>query len=213
MGDPSHQEWTAAQVQDRLNEAQEAFALDTQAFERISSASVTAGDSSYGIGASGLITIRRVVLNGKDLVKTSEAELDRVYADDWSLHEGAPSHYFITNTLGTGGNREINLYPQPTATDAGTDNLVLTFVQVPDVMSSDSSNPFTYSGTNNPLFDPYHIALAYYAAETLLVVRPTQERLVTAQQCRAKYEQAVSKCVDYLRGMIHSLRMRGGRYY
>lgn len=212
VSDPHNQYWTTTQINSQLQIAVEQFAVDTKAFLRNGSYSVVAARRGYTVG-TGLIGINRVTLNNIDLIKTSIKELDNLTSSNWLTVSGTPTHYYIQNELGTGGDRTVNLYPIPTAADVGTDNLIVTLINLPDAMSDDEDYPFTYSSTVNPLFDHYNDAVAYLAAANLLDMNITPENATKANNYLKRYDKYVTDCINNLRNLTQTMRLRGGRYY
>ena len=212
IGDPNNTRWSTAKVQDKIQEAQEHFSIDTQAYFRNYTLSVGDGDFTYTLPTT-VLSIYRVIVDNIELQKITTKELDALYSDDWTTITGTPTHWRVA---GAGADsQELHLFPIPTAADAGTNNLRIFMSIIPDAMASDGDYPFTTSSIVNTLFYPYHPAVSYWAASEFLLTDPTPENLVKAKEFMRRYTEMVDDCINYLRTLMKPtpLRFRGGRYY
>ena len=137
INDPNDSLWTAAQKQAKIQEAQEQFVEDTQALTDTQSFSVVAGTNAYALSTDTL-DILRVGLNGVKLRRYAKFDLDILTRGNWAVTTGTPVSYYVGYTS---TNKNLVLYPIPTANDAGSSNLVVEYVKVPPTLSSDSSTP------------------------------------------------------------------------
>ena len=193
IGDPSDQRFTAAQKQAEIEKAQEAFVLDTRCLKDVASSSIVAGTYEYNLPSDIFIPLR-VAHEGIKLESISAYELDLLFNSDWTDDEGTPTRYFIDLDP---NNKKIRLFPIPQAGDVGTNNLTLEYVKIPPTLSADASVPLD----GHTLLTPYHDAIAYLAAASLLNIQPDQQALVMIGQYEKKYMALVDKCIEMFRGM------------
>lgn len=205
INDPSAQKFTAAQVQAEIQKAQEWFVLDTRCLtDNVTDTSV-ADQAAYDLQTD-CLDIKRLAHKGLELKRISKFELDRYTGQDWTDDKGTPRFYYVDLDP---NNKKYSLYPIPQGNDAGV-NLAQEYIKIPPSLSSDSSVPLD----SHTLLVPYHDALAYKAAATLLDILPDQAALVMIQRYEKKYEQYVSHCIETFNALsvTQPVRMRGGRY-
>jgi len=207
INDPNHTRWSTSQKQERVEEAQERFVVDTRCLINSSSTSVVAGTAEYSLPTD-ILDIERVTHNGIELTRMSKADFDFYTNRNWASDQGRPERYYVDLDP---DNKKIGLYPKPQAADAGSSNLIIDYVQIPTELSSDSSTPFN----SHTLLTPYHMAIVYWAAKELLNADMTPENQVKARQYMKEYEDLVAHCVNLFRSMKQSspMRLKGGRYY
>lgn len=207
VGDPSQQRFTAAQVQAKLEEAQERFVLDTRVLRDAISDTSVAGTAEYNL-PSDVLNIVWMAHKGLKLTRISKADLFFYKsADRWDDDSGTPRYYYVNLDP---NDQQYGLFPIPTAADAGA-NISGEYLKMPPVLSSDSSVPFD----GHTLLIPYHNALAYFAAKELLIINPTQEGLVKVDAYKKRYSDEVSHCIETFKHMEQSQgwRLVGGRYH
>lgn len=193
IDDPANQRFTAAQVQDELNKAQEQFVLDTECLKDVASTiTVVDGTAEYSLPTD-ILRVFRVAHKGLKLESISKYELDLLYDSDWSDDEGTPKRYYVDLDP---DNKKIHLYPIPQSGDAGA-NLIIEYLKFPAAMTSDSDTPF---GAHT-LLAPYNDAVAYYAARNLLIINPSQETLLKASAFEKEYRNLVTECINKFRSM------------
>lgn len=206
IDDPSNQAFTTAQVQAKLEEAQERFVLDTRVLrDSATPASVVSGTAEYNL-PSDVMDIIRVAVDGVELDRISKADLDFYSSSRWDQTTGTPRYYYVDLDP---NNKKFRLYPTPDT--SGSSNLTVEYVKMPPTLSADASVPLD----GHTLLIPYHNSLAYWAAKELLMIRPSQENLVRVQQYTKRYEDEVSNCIEAFKHLEQSQgwRMIGGRYH
>lgn len=206
VDDVSQQRFTAAQVQAKIQEAQERFVLDTRALRDILSDSTVASQQEYSLPTDILDPIRLSV-DGVEMTRISKADLDFLFGDArWDQTIGTPSHYYVDLDP---NNKKFGLYPIPAS--AGSSNIAMEYVKLPPALSGDSDVPLD----SHTLLAPYHNALAYWAAAELLVINPSQESLAKMGAFKKRYDDETSHCIELFKHMEmpQQWRFRGGRYY
>lgn len=192
IGDPNDQEFTAAEKQAEIEKAQEMFVLDTKCLKDVTTLTVVAGTASCDLPTD-MLDVSRVAHKGLKIERLSEYELDVLNNTVWNTTAGTPTNYYIDTDP---NNKKIYLYPIPQSADAGA-NLTLEYIKIPPALSSDSSVPLD----GHTLLSPYNDALAYWAAASLLLVRPTQEKLIASGQYTKKYGELVEHCINTWKGL------------
>lgn len=207
INDPNDSQWTAAQKQAKIQEAQEQFVEDTQALTDTQSFSVVAGTNAYALSTD-TMDILRVGLNGVKLRRYAKFDLDILTRGNWAVTTGTPVSYYVDYTS---TNKNLVLYPIPTANDAGSSNLVVEYVKVPPTLSSDSSTPLN----SQTLLQPYLMALAYYAASEFLSADNDPQKWIKADRYRKMYKDKVSDCREIFVALSDTvpMRLRGGRFF
>lgn len=206
INDPSAQRFTSSQIQSELQKAQEWFVLDTRCLTDNVTDTAVADQASYDL-QSDCLDIKRLAHKGLELKRVSKFELDRYTGQDWSDDKGTPRLYYVDLDP---NNKKYYLYPIPQGEDAGA-YLAQEYIKIPPTLSSDSSVPLD----SHTLLAPYHDALAYKAAATLLDILPDQQSVAMIQRYEKKYEQYVSHCIETFKALsvTQPVRMRGGRYH
>ena len=138
--------------------------------------------------------VLRVAHNGIKIESISAYELDILLNRNWTADAGTPTRYFVDLDP---NNKKIRLYPIPASGDAGTNNLIIEYLKIPPALASDSDVPLD----SHTLLTPYHDALAYFAASSLLNILPDQAALVMIQQYDRKYRELADACIDHFRSM------------
>lgn len=206
IDDPANTRFSTTQVQDKIQEAQERFVLDTRALRDSTTDTVVDGTQEYSL-PSDVLDIVRMAHKGVELVRISKADLDFYTTARWDQTTGTPTYFYVDLDP---NNKKYGLYPIPTANDAGA-YLALEYVKIPPTLSSDSSVPLD----SHTLLTPYHNSLAYWAAKELLMINPSQENLVRVQQYSRRYEDEISHCIETFKHLEQSQgwRFKGGRYH
>jgi hypothetical protein len=192
INDPGNQRFTSAQLQSEIERAQEQFVLDTRCLKDVDSITTVDGTAEYDLPTD-ILDVLRVAHKGLKLESISAYELDVRLNQDWTDDTGTPTRYYVDLDP---NNKKIRLYPIPEAADAGA-NLTLEYLKMPPALSSDSDVPLD----SHTLLTPYHDALAYYAASSLLNIQPDQAALVMIGQYDKKYNQLVEQCLEDFRSM------------
>jgi hypothetical protein len=192
INDPANQRFTEAQKQAEIEKWQEQFVLDTRCLKDVASETVVAGTSEYSL-PSDIFAVLRVAHKGIKIESVSAYELDVLRNADWRTTTGTPTRYYVDLDP---NNKKIRLYPIPEAADVGA-NLTIEYIKIPPALSSDSSVPLD----SHTLLTPYHDAIAYGAASSLLNILPDQASIVMIGQYESKYKQAVSDCISMFVGM------------
>ena len=207
INDPNDSQWTAAQKQAKIQEAQEQFVEDTKALTDTQSFSVADGVNTYSL-SDDTLDIVRVALNGVKLRRYGKFDLDIAVQGNWATSTGTPASYYVDTSL---TNRNLTVFPIPKANDVGVDNLVVEYVKVPDTLSSDSSAPLSAQ----VLLQPYLMALAYYAASEFLSADNDPQKWIKADRYRKMYKDKVSDCREIFVNLSKTvpMRMRGGRNF
>lgn len=195
INDPSDQRFTASQKQDEIQKAQEMFVLDTKCLKDVSTITIVSGTNSYALPTD-ILDVMRVAHKNLKLERLSEYELDVIFNADWTVTTGTPTKYYIDLDP---NNQKIILYPIPQSADAGA-NLTIEYIKIPPTLSSDSSVPLD----SHTLLIPYHDALAYWAAASLLSILPDQAALVEMGQYMKKYDEYVEHCINTFKGLEQS---------
>jgi hypothetical protein len=204
--DPSHQEWSSSKKQQKIEEAQERFILDTRALVDTSTGTCVDGTSEYSLPTD-VLDITRLAHKGIRLRRMSKFDLDIQLQSDWSDDTGTPRSYFVDLDP---NNKVYRVYPTPQAADAGA-NLTIEYIKIPPALSADSSVPFD----GHTLMTPYHMAIVYFAAAELLKQNPDEARIAKIRLYQKEYEILVAQCRETFKAMSDTvpLRMRGGRYF
>lgn len=207
IGDPNHNQWTGAQKQDKIQEAQEQFVEDTQALTDTQLFSVVAGTSTYALSTDTLDIIR-VGVNGVKKRRLGKFDIDLLIGGDWSSNTGPTESYYVDYTS---TNKNLTLYPIPTEAVSGTNNLVVEYVKVPPEMTSDSDQPLN----SQVLLQPYLTALSYYASAQLLNASNNPQDWLKADRYIKIYKDKVSDCRETFAALADTvpMRLRGGRYF
>lgn len=196
--DPSDKLFTAAVKQGEIEKAQEQFVLDTRSLKDVFSITIVADTSEYSLPTDIFCSLR-VAHNGKKLESISAYELDLLYKSDWSILTGTPTKYFVDLDP---NNKKIRFFPIPQSGDAGA-NTTMEYIKFPPALSSDSSLPLD----GHTLLTPYHDAIAYWAAQSLLGINPDQTRVAMIGKYLSEYQKIVDKCIDTFRDMGEQLPM------
>lgn len=173
--------------------------------------SIVADTAEYSLPTD-VMDVNRVAHNNLELARRSRFELDLRTSTDWTDDTGTPKQYYVDLDP---NNKVIRLYPTPTSSDAGTNNLKIEYIKIPPTLSADASVPFD----SHTLLTPYHMAIAYWAAADLLRSGNGPFDITTTAAKIAMYEREYEKLVDHAvnrwRGMSESKQMRlfGGRYW
>ena len=203
IGDTSNQQWSEAQIQDRIQKAQEQFVVDTRALTDTQTFSIVSGTNTYDLSDDTFDIIRVGISGHSALKKFSKFDLDLSVGGDWSTRNGPPSHYFVDTTS---TNKKLTLFPIPQGNDAGTNNLVAEYVKVPPILTGDSDSPLN----GQPLLIPYLDALAYYAASQILFASNDQTQWAKGRLMLDQYRSKVSDCKEGFNALSQTtpLRMR-----
>lgn len=117
------------------NDGQLELARRTEALEAIQAINVVSGTKSYPVAADFLLETR-VTWNGYGLTRKTKQELARDYPNrDVEASTGSILHYYISG-------RNINLYPTPSASEAGVGNLKLEYVKRPTALVLNTQETF-----------------------------------------------------------------------
>ena len=201
IGDTSSQQWSASRIQDRLQKAQEQFVADTRCLRDTQTFSLVAGTSTYALSTDTLDVVRVGITGKSPLKKFSKFDLDLVVGGDWSTTNGTPKNFYV-DTSST--NKNLTVYPNPTSADAGTNNMVVDYVKVPPIMSSDSSSPLN----GQVLLQPYLDAIAYYAAAQILYASNNPQDWTKASIMGKQYERISSQCIELFNDMYETTPLR-----
>jgi len=206
LHDISNQEFTTTQIQDKLQEAQERFVLDTRVLRDSTTDTSVDGTQEYAL-PSDVMDIVRVAHKGVELRRISKADLDFYTTERWDDDSGTPLYYYVDLDP---NNKKYGLYPIPTGADAGA-NVAIEYVKIPPTLSTDSSVPLD----GHTLLVPYHNALAYFAAKELMVTDPSRENSARVGAYAKRYSDEVSHCIETFKHMEQSegWRLKGGRYH
>lgn len=207
VDDPSQQRFTAAQVQAKIEEAQERFVLDTRVLRDAISETAVAGTAEYDLPTD-VLDIVWLAHKGLKLTRISKADLFFYKsADRWDDDSGTPRYYYVNLDP---NDKQYGLFPIPTAADAGA-NISGEYLKIPPSLSADASVPLD----GHTLLTPYHNSLAYWAAKELLTINPSQEGLVKVKAYDKRYSDEISHCIETFKHMEQSegWRMVGGRYH
>lgn len=150
------------------------------------------GTSEYSL-PSDIFAVLRVAHKGIKIESVSAYELDVLHNEDWTDDEGTPTKYYVDLDP---NNKKLRLFPIPQAGDAGA-NLTLEYIKIPPALSADASVPLD----GHTLLTPYHDAIAYGAAMSLLNILPDQASIVMIGQYEKEYVRLVDKCIEFFRGM------------
>lgn len=206
IDDPSNDAFTTTQVQDKIQEAQERFVLDTRTLRDSVTDTVVANQQEYAL-PSDVLDVIRASHKGVEIRRISKADLDFSFSDRWDQTTGTPKYFYVDLDP---NNKKYGLYPIPLADDAGA-NLAIEYVKLPPTLSSDSSVPLD----GHTLLAAYHNSLAYWAAKELLMIRPSEENLVRIKQYTDRYTDEISHCIETFKHLEISegWRFKGGRYH
>lgn len=201
IGDTSNQQWSTSQIQDRLQNAQEQFVADTRALRDTQTFNIVAGTSTYAL-ATDTFDIARVGISGRGEIKRrGKFDMDLLVGGDWTTKTGSPTSYYVDVSS---TNKNLTLYPIPQGADAGTNNLVVDYIKVPPAMSSDSSYPLN----SQVLLQPYLDALAFYAAEQILLSSNNPADWTKAQVIHKQYETKTNQCITLFNDLMETVPLR-----
>lgn len=203
IGDTSNQQWSTDRIEDRLQKSQERFVEDTRCLRDTQTFSIVSGTNTYAL-ADDTLDVARVGITGRGALSAiSKFDLDMLTGSDWTTSVGSPIRYYV-DTSST--NKNLTLYPIPQSQDAGTNNLIVDYVKVPPVMSSDASTPLN----GQVLLQPYLDAIAFDSASQLLFASPDQNNWTKASIMAKQYQQKVTACIELFNNLSETkpLRMR-----
>lgn len=193
-----------------LNLGQQQFALDSKRLWKDNAAiTVLSGTSAYSLPSDFMWEKDgEVTFNGIPLNPISRAEILRIKSStDWTLDHGTPTYYIIDPEE---ARKQITLYPQPTANDAGK-TLGLRYFPFPTDMSLGTDTPLN----GYALMAQFHVSIAAWAAWYLLQAEQVTDAITAKKkQLETIYNDGVSLCVDTFKNTVSQpLQMRGGRVY
>ncbi len=201
IGDTSNQQWSTTQIQDRLQKAQEKFVSDTRSLRGTQTFSIVGGTATYVLSTD-TFDIVRVGLSGKGILKRmGKFDMDLLIGGDWSTTTGTPRSCYV-NLSST--SKDLVLYPIPTDSDAGTNNLVVETVAVPTVMSDDTSLPLN----GQTLLQPYLDAIPFYAAAQLLYASNNPVDWQKANVMMKQYEGKTTECITLFNDLMETVPLR-----
>jgi len=201
IGDTSYQQWSALRLQDRLQKAQEQFVSDTRCLRDTQTFSIISGTKTYAL-AEDTLDVVRVGVSGKSTLKSiSKFDLDMMVGGDWTTSLGTPKNYYV-DTSST--NKNLTIYPIPQSGDAGMNNLIVDYVKIPPVMSSDSSLPLN----GQTLLNPYLDAIAFYAASQILFASNNTVDWQKAGVMNKQYDRKVTECVELFNNLSETKPLR-----
>lgn len=151
---------------------------------------------------------RRVTFDNDPLTPISRATLDFYKRTNaWSDDTGDPVYYFIDPEE---ARKKIQLYPIPTANDAGK-SLLLTYYPKPAAMTADNDVPLNSSS----LLVQYHEAIAQYAAWLLLGYNKQDEFMIAKRNMLMNYYlDRCSEAQDKFGNTVSEpIRLKGGRVW
>lgn len=205
MGDPNETRFTATQVNDALDRANEMFALETGALFKDSSTTVSGGDVTEDLPTDFMYEIR-VSLDGLKMDAISRDTLEQIKrGDNWKDDEGEPSHYIIDPEE---AEKKIRLYPTLPSGESDR-TMVLTYFPIPAAMTSDSDTPLN----GYALLAQFHIAIAAMAAWILLNFDDTTEAIEAKKRSMiAIYDRKSDEARDTVANTVsEQWSFRGGR--
>ena len=91
------------------------------------------------------------------------------YEPGWRSSTGGSPHAYYERM--DGGQRLLGLVPPPRIPSSQVGVTLLPYVAKPSTMTADTSIPFTFGSTTRDDLEPYHQALAHYAASELEKLR------------------------------------------
>ena len=95
------------------------------------------------------------------------------YEPGWRSSTGGSPHAYYERM--DGGQRLLGLVPPPRIPSSQVGVMLLPYVAKPSTMTADTSIPFTFGSTTRDDLEPYHQALAHYAASELEKLRLNDE--------------------------------------
>jgi hypothetical protein len=200
IGDPANSQFSTTQVQDKIQEAQERFVLDTRVLTDNATDSIVDGTSEYNL-PSDVLDIKRLAVNGIELDRVSRFQIDLEKAGNWSADAGTPQKFYVDLDP---NNKKLRLYPIPQAGDVGTNNIAIEYIKLPPTLSADASVPLD----GHTLLIAYQNALAYWAAKELLTINPSQENIARFSAYQKKYDDLVSHCIETFKHLAEDQRWR-----
>ena len=201
IGDTSNQQWSTTQIQDRLQKAQEKFVSDTRSLRGTQTFSIVGGTATYVLSTD-TFDIVRVGLSGKGILKRmGKFDMDLLIGGDWSTTTGTPRSCYV-NLSST--SKDLVIYPIPTDSDAGTNNLVVETVAVPTVMSDDTSLPLN----GQTLLQPYLDAIPFYASAQLLYASNNPVDWQKANVMMKQYEGKTTECITLFNDLMETVPLR-----
>lgn len=201
--DDSTRLFTTARRQRAINEAQRQFCDLTECAIRLSTISCSNGVREYNLlstvnipsgdflrlskqgieyhlMSSGGASSRSTRFIAGDLLPRREIQWLNAYDLGWRASTGADPYAFYERM--DGGQRFLGLTPPPRIGSSEVGIVLLPYVAKPSTMTADTSIPFTFGSTTRDDLEPYHPALAHYAAAELEKLRLNTEG--TAMQTR-----------------------------
>jgi hypothetical protein len=211
VGDPDHTRWTEPKKQQKIDEWQENFIVDTKALKDVLSTPVVSGTSEYDLPTD-ILDILRASHNGLPLSRTSEYDLDAKSRSNWSLVTGTPTDFYVDLDP---DNKKYRLYPIPSTPDASYP-VIMEYVKIPPSLTTDASVPFN----GHTLMTPYHMAIAYGAASDFLKMElrdnpNAQAVALTISAYGREYDKLKIQCIETFKAMGNAepIQFARGRYF
>jgi hypothetical protein len=142
-----------------------------------------------------VMDITRATLTDADgdvhvLESKSRSDLDFYYPNWENQESGLPTHIFYDPT-----NNQVILFPKPSAAYALTDSLKLWEVQMPDALTSDSSEPFDA----NKAMQAYAYSLVHWIVAQCFMDDGTQEALMKSKFHKSGSLESPGEFEKYIR--------------
>ena len=172
----------------------------------------------YHLMSSGGASSRSTRFIAGDLLPRREIQWLNQYDLGWRASTGADPYAYYERI--DGGQRLLGFTPPPRIGSSEVGICLLPYVAKPSSMTADTSIPFTFGSTTRDDLEPYHPALAHYAASELEKLRLNTEGSATQLRMFLSYVERFlramtdsgPKSVRVMRNYFGEVRTRrGGR--
>jgi len=186
LGSSSTVLFTTLRRKAAINEAQRAFNRLTECFTREASIALSNAVGEYDLEAAITavdylwlakqgVEVKKIDASanvtyfaGDDLLRTTIQRLNREEPGWRTASAGNPSAHYLRED---GGLVYLGLYPAPAVGAGETWTGIVPYVAQPADMTADADIPFTASSNAKRSLEPFHYALAHYAAGQLELLR------------------------------------------
>jgi len=180
----TRQTYSDTQLTNMINEAQRDVVNATWVLVSTTQITLTSGVTYYNIPDS-LIAILRVTDNDKFLPETTQIKLDGEFGSSaWKRESGSTPQSYYQDPSRPG---QIGVYPFPNSSVSST--LLVTFVQEPTDLSSDSDVPFL----GRERFTIYHDLIVFYFAYRIFLIEGNTNKFTIYRQ---EYESRLQMMRD-----------------
>lgn len=215
--------FTTTRRKQAINEGVAEFARLTECCQRRATATLTGGTGEYDLNATAVIpggdfasfskedvefrytdaSSNLTILSGDTLPRRDVHWLNR-YEPGWrndttaSSVQQLPRHYYVR---ADGPALFLGFTPIPCTGSSASAAAIIPYIATPALLTSDTSEPFTFNSSVRTDLRPYHQGLVHYAAHSL-------EKLRRDDQAS---DRQLQKFLGYVSRYLQDLRVKGGR--